>query len=96
MAIGVDIEALVQAAARVDGIAGNFQAELDKLGGIVAETGNYMQGGPQEAFEAKYGEFKTSLTNFIGALGVYSKAMKAYAEDTRQATTVGAQRFNSI
>ena len=71
MAIGVDIEALEGAAERVDGIAGNFRADLDSLGKLVQETGNYMQGGPQASFEAKYAEFQQSLTNFIGALNTF-------------------------
>lgn len=96
MAIGVDIEALEGAAARVDGIAGNFRADLDSLGKLVQETGNYMQGGPQASFEAKYAEFQQSLTNFIGALNTYSAAMKAYASDQRSTVQVGAQRFDSI
>ena len=96
MAIGVDIEALEGAAARVDGIAGNFRADLDALGKLVQETGNYMQGGPQAAFEAKYAEFQQSLTNFIGALNTYSAAMKAYASDQRSTVQAGAQRFDSI
>lgn len=96
MAIGVDIEALEGAAARVDGIAGNFRADLDALGKLVQETGNYMQGGPQASFEAKYAEFQQSLTNFIGALNTYSAAMKAYASDQRSTVQAGAQRFNSI
>ena len=96
MAIGVDIEALECAAARVDGIAGNFRADLDALGKLVQETGNYMQGGPQASFEAKYAEFQQSLTNFIGALNTYSAAMKAYASDQRSTVQAGAQRFDSI
>ena len=96
MAIGVDIEALEGAAARVDGIAGNFRADLDSLGKLVQETGNYMQGGPQASFEAKYAEFQQSLTNFIGALNTYSAAMKAYASDQRSTIQAGAQRFDSI
>lgn len=96
MAIGVDIEALEGAAARVDGIAGNFRADLDALGKLVQETGNYMQGGPQASFEAKYAEFQQSLTNFIGALNTYSAAMKAYAADQRTVTQTGAQRFDNI
>jgi|GEM_PF-5272012 len=96
MAIGVDIEALEGAAARVDGIAGNFRADLDALGKLVQETGNYMQGGPQASFEAKYAEFQQSLTNFIGALNTYSAAMKAYAADQRAVTQTGAQRFDNI
>ena len=96
MAIGVDIEALEGAAARVDGIAGNFRADLDSLGRLVQETGNYMQGGPQASFEAKYAEFQQSLTNFIGALNTYSAAMKAYASDQRSTVQAGAQRFDSI
>lgn len=96
MAIGVDIEALEGAAARVDGIAGNFRADLDSLGKLVQETGNYMQGGPQASFEAKYAEFQQSLTNFIGALNTYSAAMKAYASDQRSTIQTGAQRFDSI
>lgn len=96
MAIGVDIEALEGAAARVDGIAGNFRADLDALGKLVQETGNYMQGGPQASFEAKYAEFQQSLTNFIGALNTYSAAMKAYASDQRSTVQAGAQRFDSI
>ncbi len=96
MAIGVDIEALEGAAARVDGIAGNFRADLDSLGKLVQETGNYMQGGPQASFEAKYAEFQQSLTNFIGALNTYSAAMKAYASDQRSTVQAGAQRFDSI
>ena len=55
MAIGVDIEGLEGAATRVDGIAGNFRSDLDSLGKLVQETGSYMQNGPQQAFEAKYG-----------------------------------------
>ena len=96
MAIGVDIEALEGAAARVDGIAGNFRADLDALGKLVQETANYMQGGPQASFEAKYAEFQQSLTNFIGALNTYSAAMKAYASDQRSTVQAGAQRFDSI
>lgn len=96
MAIGVDIEALEGAAARVDGIAGNFRADLDALGRLVQEAGNYMQGGPQASFEAKYAEFQQSLTNFIGALNTYSAAMKAYASDQRSTVQAGAQRFDSI
>lgn len=96
MGIGVDIEGLEGAAVRVDGIAGNFQAELTALGNLVTETGNYMQNGPQEAFEAKYAEFQKTMTNFIGALNTYSAAMKQYAADQRSTVQAGAQRFNSI
>lgn len=96
MAIGVDIEGLESAAVRVDGIAGNFQAELSALGNLVQETGNYMQNGPQQSFEAKYAEFQKTMTNFIGALNTYSAAMKAYAEDQRATVQSGVQRFNSI
>ena len=96
MAIGVNIEALEGAAARVDGIAGNFQAELSALGSLVSETGNYMQGGPQASFEAKYAEFQKTLTNFIGALNTYSAAMKAYAADQRSVVESGTRRFDNI
>ena len=96
MAIGVDIEALEGAASRVDGISGNFQAELTALSNLVVETGNYMQGGPQAAFEAKFEQFKGTLTNFIGALNTYSQAMKAYAEDQRNTVSMGSKRFDNI
>ena len=96
MAIGVDIEGLESATVRVDGIAGNFQAELTALGSLVQETGNYMQNGPQASFEAKYAEFQKTLTNFIGALNTYSAAMKSYAADQRSTVQAGAQRFDSI
>jgi len=96
MAIGVDIEGLESAAVRVDGIAGNFQAELAALGSLVTETGNYMQNGPQQAFEAKYAEFQKTMANFIGALESYSQAMKAYAADQRSTVQAGATRFDRI
>lgn len=96
MAIGVDIEALQGAATRVNGVANNLQADLDQLGSLVQETANYMQGGPQAAFEQKYAEFKGTLTNFIGAVNAYSQAMKAYAADQQAAVQTGAQRFDSI
>ena len=94
--IGVNVEELESAAVRVDGLAGNFQAELTALGNLVQETGNYMQGGPQASFEAKYAEFQKTMTNFIGALNTYSAAMKAYAADQRATVQTGAQRFDSI
>ena len=92
----VNIEALEGAAARVDVLAGNFEAELASLGSLVQETGNYMQGGPQAAFEAKYEQFKGTMNNFIGALNAYSQAMKAYAQDQRNVIAGGTQRFDSI
>lgn len=96
MAVQVDIEGLEGAAARVNGVANNLQADLDQLGSLVQETANYMQNGPQAAFEQKYAEFKGTLTNFIGAVNAYSQAMKAYAADQRAAVQTGVQRFDSI
>lgn len=96
MAIGVDIEALQGAAARVSGVADSFQADLDQLGSLVQETANYMQNGPQASFEQKYEEFRGTLTNFIGAVNAYSQAMKAYAADQQSAVQAGTQRFDSI
>lgn len=96
MAILVDVEPLLQQAAKVDGLAGTFQTDLAQLGSIVTETGNYMQGEAQVSFENKYNEFRQFMTGFIGALETYSKAMKSYAEDTRQVTTAGAKKFDSI
>ena len=96
MSIGVNIEALEGAAARVSNIAGNFQSDLAALGSLVSETGNYMQGGPQASFEAKYAEFQKTMTSFIGALNTYSAAMKAYAADQREVVASGSRRFDSI
>ncbi len=96
MAIGVDIEGLEGAAVRVDSIAGNFRSDLDSLGKLVQETGNYMQNGPQQAFEAKYAQFQQTLNNFIEALNTYSAAMKAYAADQRSTVQTGARRFDNI
>ena len=93
----VNIEGLENAVARVDGIAGNFEAELAALGSLVRETADCnMQGGPQASFEAKYEQFKGTMTNFIGALNVYSQAMKTYAQKQRELQESASQAFDSI
>ncbi len=96
MAIGVDIEGLESSAQRVDTIASNFSSEMQALGNLVNETAQYMQGGPQESFEAKYREFQKTMENFVGALNTYSAAMKSYAADQRATVQSGTRRFDSI
>lgn len=93
----VNVEGLESAASRMDGIAGNFEAELAALGNLVRETADCnMQGGPQASFEAKYEQFKGTMNNFIGALNSYSQAMKEYAQAQREIIAGGSQRFDSI
>lgn len=93
----VNIEGLESAAARLDVIAGNFEAEMMALGNLVRETADCnMQGGPQAAFEAKHEQFKSTMTNYIGALNAFSQAMKAYAQDQRNVIAGGTQRFENI
>lgn len=93
----VNVEGLENAAVRVDGIAGNFEAELAALGSLVRETADCnMQGGPQASFEAKYEQFKGTMTNFIDALNAYSQAMKTYAQKQRELIASGTQAFDSI
>ena len=94
--IGVDVSALLGMSDRVQGSANHFRDELVNLEHLVEETKNYMQGGPQTAFEEKYMQFKGSMTNFIGALEVYSAAMKEYAQNTSETVNVSTNRFNSI
>ena len=94
--IGVDVAALEGMAGKVKENADHFRSELGNLQRLVEETKTYMQGGPQTAFEEKYQQFKGSMTNFIGALEVYSEAMRKYAEDAGAAATIGTQRFDSI
>ena len=97
MAVTVDYEGLENAAVRVDSIASEFSTDLSSLGSIVSETGSsYMIGGPQAEFENKYAQFKVTMEGFITALGNYSKAMRAYAEDQRSIAQAGARRFDSI
>lgn len=94
--IGVDVSSLLGMSDRVQGSADHFRDELANLERLVEETKNYMQGGPQTAFEEKYIQFKGSMTNFIGALEVYSAAMKEYANNTNATVDLSTQRFNSI
>ena len=93
----VNVEGLENAAARMDVIAGNFEAELAALGSLVRETADCnMQGGPQASFEAKYEQFKGTMTNFISALNAYSQTTKKYAQEMRSLIDIGAQAFDSI
>lgn len=94
--IGVDSEGLNGAAARVDGIASNFQSEMEALGRLVQETGNYMQGGPQATFEAKYEQFKGTMNNFIVALNAYSSTMRSYAAQSDSNVQNATRTFESI
>lgn len=94
--IGVDSEGLNSSAARVDGIASNLQSEMEALGRLVQETGNYMQGGPQATFEAKYAEFRVTMNNFVGALNAYSTGMRTYAAQSDSNVANATRNFESI
>ena len=96
MAIRLDMDALESASGRVSGIANNFSAELSALGSLVQSSKEYWDDPAQASFEAKYNEFKTSMTNFIESLNNYSTAMKTYADNQRLTLQSGSKMFDSI
>ena len=96
MSIKLDLAALESASGRVSGIANNFSAELNALGSVVQSSKEYWNDPAQVAFEAKYNEFRASMTNFIESLNNYSTAMKTYAENQRSTLQSGSKMFDSI
>lgn len=96
MAVKLDMDALEAASGQVSNISGNFNAELSALGALVQSSKEYWDDPAQASFEAKYNEFKVSMTNFIEALNNYSTAMKTYADQQRQTLSSGAKMFDSI
>lgn len=96
MAVRLDMDALESAAGQVSSIAGNFTTELSSLGALVQSSKEYWDDPAQASFEAKYNEFRVSMTNFIEALNNYSTAMKTYADQQRSMVDTGAKMFNSI
>lgn len=96
MANILDHEALESAAAQVDGIANNFNAELSALGGLVQGTHDFWSDPAQVSFEAKYEQFRTSMTQFIEALNIYTRAMRSHAERNRSETLEASRVFDNI
>lgn len=96
MAVRLDMDALESAAGQVSSISSNFTTELNSLGALVQSSKEYWDDPAQVSFEAKYNEFRISMTNFIEALNHYSTAMKTYADQQRSMVDTGAKMFNSI
>lgn len=86
-------DALDSAAGQVNGIAGNFTSELASLGALVQSTHEFWNDPAQQAFEAKYEQFRGTMNQFIEALTEYSTKMRNYAENYRQNEQLGAQSF---
>lgn len=92
----LDIQALESAAAQVSVISSNFSTELASLGQLVSDTTSFWSDPAQASFEAKYNEFKGTMSQFIDALNNYSQAMKIYAQRQTDVTQSGAVMFSGI
>ena len=95
--VSLDTAALRSSASRVNGIAGNLESELSTLEQIIHSTADAWEGPAKVSFENAFqNTYKKHLTEIKESLRQYAKAMTAYADETDETTSRGAQRFDSI
>ncbi len=95
--VSLDTSSLRSSAARVNGIAGNLESELSTLEQIIQSTAGAWEGDAKVSFENTFRTtYKKNLTEIKESLRKYAQAMTSYANDTDEATSRGARRFDSI
>lgn len=95
--ISLDTSALRSSASRVNAIASELESELASLQQIIQSTANAWEGDAKVSFENTFNTtYKKNLTEIKESLCRYAQAMTSYANDTDEATSRGARRFDSI